>query len=358
MATTMAYGFSTLNDTNSSFPNTTFTPTSPDPTYFKGDVRVAAIVLGVFNTITGILVNLTVMVSVLTDKELRANHYFWNIISLNCANIIASTTVVPFSTNIFHVGKWVHGSTWCKAFIFSDYTQLPLAATILICTNINRFAEMVTSPTSTLWFHIAKNQKLRMGLTVAPWVYTAIYIPLLVLAEKKEYSKTHVSNNGNVCYYRLKNEFEIPLVVVMFAGPLFTLLILSIISLGIYIKWVRGMADGSSLKMSMPSTILMGFMYGFSWLPFAVAILRSYGCDCFPSKVIYMLTICSTCASPVLSGLAAFLNPNIRGRVREVAGSVRNWCCGYLGKDGKIAVKWVSGDPQLLKASESVPSEF
>ncbi|KAK3087517.1 hypothetical protein FSP39_006860 [Pinctada imbricata] len=339
---------------NISLPNITFTD-SITQAYVTGSLQAVSVTFGALNSFLAIVINLLVLACILLDKELRNLTYFWNIISLCVANLLAGVTVIPLSTNIYHVGKWLHGDVICKAFIMTDYTQLPLAATILICSLLHGFGEMITSPTSRVWYAIAKSNRLRYIVTAVPWGVAVICIGVLFAGEDIERQR---QRPDDLCYFVLKDEFSVPSLIIMFIGPLFLMFIVAAIALAAFMLRIRKLEPTHALRASMLPPIIMSLTYWACWMPFAVLILRFYTCKCSSSRMFYVISIIFTCAAPFLSALLSFTHPDIRRRARELWMGAWRLACSFVGDDGIIAVKWTSGDPHLIKANDSVPADF
>lgn len=98
---------------------------------------VLGTVLAIF-IVFGVLGNILVILSVACHRNLRtATHYF--IVNLAVADLLLSTTVLPFSTVFEMLGRWVFGRTFCDVWAAMDVLCCTASIMSLCVISVDRY---------------------------------------------------------------------------------------------------------------------------------------------------------------------------------------------------------------------------
>ncbi|XDV49563.1 hypothetical protein PO909_018790 [Leuciscus waleckii] len=98
---------------------------------------VLGTVLAIF-IVFGVLGNILVILSVACHRNLRTvTHYF--IVNLAVADLLLSTTVLPFSTVFEMLGRWVFGRTFCDVWAAMDVLCCTASIMSLCVISVDRY---------------------------------------------------------------------------------------------------------------------------------------------------------------------------------------------------------------------------
>uniref|UniRef100_A0A4W5K6N5 Alpha-1A adrenergic receptor n=1 Tax=Hucho hucho TaxID=62062 RepID=A0A4W5K6N5_9TELE len=125
---------------NITFPVSENCPNCSSSSYADMDNTKAVtlcLVLGVF-VIFGVLGNILVILSVVCHRHLRSvTHYF--IANLAAADLLLSTTVLPFSATSEVLGRWVFGRPFCSAWAALDVLCCTASILSLCVISVDRY---------------------------------------------------------------------------------------------------------------------------------------------------------------------------------------------------------------------------
>ncbi|KAK3087718.1 hypothetical protein FSP39_009583 [Pinctada imbricata] len=318
------------------------------------------ITAGSLNASFAIAVNLILLVTILSNRALRRSMFYWNIISLCICGLFSGFIIVPFTTNKFHLEKWLHGGEFCQVFALLDYTQVALPGTIFICMQIDRFIKlrMRGRPTINLGCRIVQTI-----LFVFPWLFILVVcVPLLVVG-KSDYGRIFQRFQEEYCFHILKREYYKILLYMMLFGPISLLIVFSIVSfINLKLtesKWKRmseaesKSRDLDSTRSTSKTTIIATVIFVLFWLPFVGTLLTIQICStlrkrgCFPKEIVYLASYSCGAMASYMRQIPWFLLPDMRASATELA---QNTSSGIMRKVNVVR-KYISNEPLIVEWS-------
>ena len=338
-----------------------------DHSLVKDEYKPTLLAMGSISACLTIVINLTLLVVILSSREMRRSVFHWNIVNMCVAGLLIGLVVIPFTTNRYHVEQWLHGSQFCAVFSVFEYTQLTFPAMSIICIHFNRFAKLQRRKNPLFDMKCFQLNILQYVFFAFPWVFLVlICIPVLV-AGRREFQHSYAQY---YCFTMLKDEYTPVIFGMLLIGPLCSLVLLCIItSINLKLSEIhwRRMSETESdsseveyTRSTVKCLLASSAFFFLSWMPLALTILSSYICgryirkNCYPSALAFLVT--SQLGSFAVSGMQLpwFWLPDIRAilsdfrqtgdlRVRQVLVDVRRAL-----SNGKMVVGWSSKQSELI----------
>ena len=332
--------------------------------------KTGILVVGSLNASLAILVNLTLVVIILSTRDLRRSVFHWNILNICAAGILSGFIVIPFTVNRYHVEQWLHGSGFCTVFAILDYMQLVLPAISIICTHFNRLVKLQKRKNPLLNMKCFQLNIMQYVFFAFPWIF-ALFVCVPILAAGRRDTHWSARLLDSVCFHVLKREYFPVLLGVMLLGPVCVVILLCIIT-AINLKlsevnWMRmteASKEGNDVKetrSTIKCLLASSVIFLMTWGPFAFLVFSYFICgryirsrSCWPPEIAYL--VCYQLGSAGTFGvqLPWFWLTEIRtrltdsfetgsSRARNALDNVRK-----MISNGPMVVEWTSKQSELM----------
>ncbi|XP_048191099.1 probable G-protein coupled receptor 19 isoform X2 [Perognathus longimembris pacificus] len=290
--------------------------TGPRYARTPGEVAAASVFFGTLWLSSVIGNSLVCLVIHRSRRAQSTTNYF--VVSLACADLLASVAGAPFVLLQFALGRWALGGAACRLVRFAQYLTPGVQSSVLLCISIDRFYTVVYP----LSFKVSREKAKRM--IAASWLLdAALASPVLFLFGP--------AGDGQCPHFPPASwqgtAFAALQVLAGFAVPS-SLLVL------VYRRVVRHIwrlgGDGRAVRRTMnvvPRTkvrtvqvfLLLSLLFLLSWLPFHVAQLWHPGeRDARQSALVFTAVACVAFSSSASKpALYAISNANFRRGVKE-----------------------------------------
>ncbi|XP_069122168.1 growth hormone secretagogue receptor type 1-like [Argopecten irradians] len=226
--------------------------------------------------------NLTIIIIILCNKNLRTQTFFLGILSISAFDLIYCVFALPI--NIDHYvtwGRWRHGNVIC--FIYTVLNNSKIYTTALMITALS--AERLLTKLRSVAVVSDRMTKILSKIMVAmPWCFFLLFTVLCVLIKHDEMTRKS-DLHETYCIFMAEQTFHMPYVVVAFHIPLCLLVLGPLVMIVMYkckkSDWDRlsaGAQDNESLFMSMLSVWIVSFVYIGFCTPMAVCMTEIILC--------------------------------------------------------------------------------
>ncbi|KAM4820386.1 putative G-protein coupled receptor 19 isoform 1-T3 [Thomomys bottae] len=291
------------------------------PRYARTPGEVAAV--GVFFGtlwLTSVLGNSLVCLVIHRSRRAQSTtNYF--VVSLACADLLASAAGAPLVLLQFVLGRWVLGGAACRLVRFAQYLTPGVQTSVLLCISLDRFYTVVYP----LSFKVSREKARRM--IAASWLLAAaLASPVLFLFGP--------AGDGHCPHFPPASwqgrGFAALQVLAGFAVPAALLALVYRRVVGHIWRLGGGEGGGRAVRRTMnvvPRTkvrtvqvfLLLSLLFLLSWLPFHVAQLWHPGeRDARRSALVFTAVTCLAFSSSASKpALYAVSNANFRRGVKE-----------------------------------------
>ncbi|KAL4227436.1 hypothetical protein ACF0H5_012880 [Mactra antiquata] len=239
---TMSKNITYLNELGDSGVENFYTDNSTNNSFnlhhdFLLNVNHGSTTYAVILCIATIIVNMTVVVGCLKDKDARRRGYFLQIINLSVANLCIGLFVIPLT--VYHVlYNWHIGSAMCRIFIISDIFLPFTSMMVMILLNIEKQV-IVTHPRLHLWLFDGSLQWL---IVFIPW-----FVSFIVVVPIWTSGSIPLPNEPGECMVPISFEAAILCPIITYFVPLLAIIVLNLRLLLIKLNTTR---EGGTLTVS------------------------------------------------------------------------------------------------------------
>ena len=274
-------------------------------------------------TIIGICGNVTVLLIIGNDKQLRSQAINWFLFSLAISDIIVCSSIVPFRAHeSFHNQISCISIRECYVLVYTDHIATVSSIISLVYISINRYIA-VSRPTK---FSSCISRKKTVIMIFCCWCFAVILSILPTINWKT--GKSSITYYDNHCFISNVASTRIIFLTLVVLMPLIIMGILYLSILCIIKQRGRKCQDKSrkysmqytEWKVTRIVTIVYGVFFS-AWLPNYIINVIVYLCpECYwilKEKHSYLYIILMQCLPPMSSAINPFIYFFIGERYRE-----------------------------------------
>ncbi|XP_069120548.1 proteinase-activated receptor 1-like [Argopecten irradians] len=238
--------------------------------------------------------NLTIIIIILCNKNLRTQPFFLGILSISAFDLIYCVFALPINIDQYATwGKWHHGNVIC--FIYIVLINSKIYTTALMTTALSA-ERLLTKLRSVAVVSDRMTRILSKVMVAMPWCFFLLFTMLYGLIKYDEMTRKSYLHE-TYCIFMAEQTFHMPYVVVAFHIPLCLLVLGPVVMIVMYkckkSDWDRlssGAQDTESLFMTTLCVWIVALVNFVFCTPLAVCMTQIILC------IQRTLTICPTFA--------------------------------------------------------------
>ncbi|XP_069120546.1 growth hormone secretagogue receptor type 1-like [Argopecten irradians] len=226
--------------------------------------------------------NLTIIIIILCNKNLRTQTFFLGILSISAFDLIYCVFALPI--NIDHYvtwGRWRHGNVICFIYIILINSKIYTTALMITALSAER---LLTKLRSVAVVSDRMTRILSKVMVAMPWCFFVLFTVLCVLIKHDEMTRENYLHE-TYCLFMAEQTFHMPYVVVAFHIPLCLLVLGPVVMIVMYkckkSDWDRlssGTQETESLFMSTLCVWIVSFVYLVFCTPMTVCMTEIILC--------------------------------------------------------------------------------
>ncbi|XP_062572868.1 uncharacterized protein LOC134234839 [Saccostrea cucullata] len=319
-------------------------------------------------SLVAVFSNLTLLLIILSRKELRSVVLFWNVAGMCVCNLVFGTITNALGDSRHIYNEWLHGAVLCKLFsVFKlSSTHIMSMIQITIVTSLFLKVRQSLSPpsnvTSRVWTAIP------YFLFVLPWLVEVALFPMIILGEIKNLPDFAKKYSSLMCYHFMERNYRYA-GVFLFSLLFFIVVILSI-ALFLYYRFKKASYDrlladdavrhNETLHSMLIATLGSSTVFSLFFAPYILNMLVIITCNrswCRPNiksfDAVYVLGCVSYAITPIpwfayvdIKYVFTELMNKVKGCVRSSVSQCRGCCRTRLES---ITVEWSQSQSDVMK---------
>lgn len=322
-------------------------------------------------SVIAVFSNLTLLLIILSRKELRSSVFLWNVAGMCVCNLIFGTITNALGDSRHIYREWIHGMVLCKVFSVFKFTSSHIMSMIQIAIITSLFLKVRQSLSAPSNITSRGWSIFPYALFALPWLLEVVLSPMIIMGEVADLPEFAKKFGSLMCLHFLERSYR-HAGVILFNVLYFILLILSV-AVFLYYRFKKASYDhllgddalreDETLRSMLIASTVSSAVFCLMHAPLLIMTLNLVVCKsswCLPSiqtfDAVYVLSCIAYAATPV----PWFTFCDIKHVFREVMDKVTEKarasvtqcreCCGT--KLESITVEWTPKQSDFMKTGE------